>query len=381
VAGTPARACKTDHAVTGTLPTSDGAASMVAMTYDAGGHPAGFSGPFTGPPLRRYPPPRGIVPLRPLGLAEMFNGAITFIRVNPRTTMGLTVAVVVAFQLVTLALSLWPLALPGRFVSSLQAQGDTPNVLLLQADAASTTSTVAAAVVSVLSTILLSGLLTVVVGRAVFGAGITASEAWHRLRPRLAALVGFTLLEGLGALLLVGAVVVAVVVVAVVINGWAALAVGLPAVLVLLCALAYLATMLAFVPAALVLERRTVVDAVRRSFQLVARDFWRVLGIRLLAVLVAQVVAGAVAVPLTLAGQFLLSTGGTSTAAVVALLLVTVGGTLGQIVTAPFSAGVVVLQYLDRRMRAEAFDLVLRTGAALPPGAPASATDELWVTR
>ena len=33
------------------------------------------------------------------------------------------------------------------------------------------------------------------------------------------------------------------------------------------------------------------------------------------------------------------------------------------------------------RLHAQAFDLVLRTGAALPPGAPAPATDELWVTR
>ena len=47
-------------------------------------------------------------------------------------------------------------------------------------------------------------------------------------------------------------------------------------------------------------------------------------------------------------------------------------------VTAPFTAGVVVLLYTDTRIRAEAFDLVLQTGAA---GAPAGgSTDDLWLT-
>jgi hypothetical protein len=42
---------------------------------------------------------------------------------------------------------------------------------------------------------------------------------------------------------------------------------------------------------------------------------------------------------------------------------------------------VVVLLYTDRRIRAEAFDLVLQTGAAFGPGAPADSTDHLWLTR
>jgi hypothetical protein len=62
---------------------------------------------------------------------------------------------------------------------------------------------------------------------------------------------------------------------------------------------------------------------------------------------------------------------------VVAVVLISVGGAIGQIITAPFSAGVVVLLYADRRIRAEAFDLVLRTGAA---GAVDS-TDDLWLTQ
>ena len=39
-----------------------------------------------------------------------------------------------------------------------------------------------------------------------------------------------------------------------------------------------------------------------------------------------------------------------------------------------------MLLYTDRRMRAEAFDLVLQTGAAGGPYA-AESTDNLWLTR
>jgi hypothetical protein len=60
--------------------------------------------------------------------------------------------------------------------------------------------------------------------------------------------------------------------------------------------------------------------------------------------------------------------------------LSSIGGAISQIVTAPFVAGVVVLLYTDRRIRAEAFDLVLQTGAAGGPAAVES-TDNLWLTR
>jgi hypothetical protein len=67
--------------------------------------------------------------------------------------------------------------------------------------------------------------------------------------------------------------------------------------------------------------------------------------------------------------------------ALLGLVLLTVGSAIGQILTAPFTAGVVVLLYADRRIRAEALDLVLHTGAAFGPGAPADSTDHLWLTR
>jgi hypothetical protein len=219
------------------------------------------------------------------------------------------------------------------------------------------------------------------VGRAVFGSGITIGAAWQRLRGRIWALLGFTALEAVGALLIVG-VAAGLTVVAVVLGDAAAgFLVGIPLLLGMVIAMVYLATMLSFVPPLIVLERLPILAAVQRSFALIRHDFWRVFGIRLLATMVAGMIAGAVAVPFSFGGQILLFASETTASAVIALVLISVGGAIGQILTAPFTAGVVVLQYADRRIRAEAFDLVLQTGAVAAPAAAADSTDHLWLTR
>ncbi len=144
--------------------------------------------------------------------------------------------------------------------------------------------------------------------------------------------------------------------------------------------LIYLWAMLAFAPAIIVLERTGIFAAIERSFNLVKKDFWRVLGIRLLAVIVAELIAAAVSIPFSVGGQFLVMASSSTSMTLLALVLLAVGGAIGQIITAPFTAGVVVLQYTDMRIRAEAFDLVLQTGAAHGIGAPSDSTDHLWLT-
>ena len=44
----------------------------------------------------------GVIPLRPLTLGDIFNGAIRYIRTNPKATLGLTTAVVVITQIIAL---------------------------------------------------------------------------------------------------------------------------------------------------------------------------------------------------------------------------------------------------------------------------------------
>ncbi|HKP39737.1 MAG TPA: hypothetical protein VJV41_01845 [Mycobacterium sp.] len=344
--------------------------------YPPPGYPPPGYAPRYGPPVMPLALKPGVIPLRPLSLSDIFNGAVAYIRANPKATLGLTTIVVVIAQLAALLLSVGPFAFTGQLEPTL-AGGEVSTGMLLGSSA----SSLAGALATGLSSILLSGMLTVVVGRAVFGANITIGEAWQRLRPRLWALIGFTALEAIGAVVLCAVVVGIIVGVALAANGAAAAVVGVPLVLGLLAALIYLATMLAFTPSLIVLERLEIFPAIARSFKLVRGDFWRVFGIRLLAVIVAEVVATAVAVPFSFGGQILLISASSTVAALIALVLLAIGGAIAQIITAPFTAGVVVLLYTDRRIRAEAFDLVLQTGAAWGSGAPPDSTDHLWLTR
>ena len=350
--------------------------------------PPGYQGyppsGYQGYPPPGYPPPGygvappalkpGVIPLRPLTLTDILNGAIAYIRANPKATLGLTTVVVVIAQIISLILQVGPLAAAGELGVLRGEEASTAAAL------GSSASGLAGAITTLLSSILLSGMLTVIVGRAVFGAGITIGEAWQRVRGRVLALIGYTLLWLFGVIVLIAVVVLVVVAVAEV-SGGAAFVLAVPLGLGLIALLVYLWTVLSFAPPLIVLERLGVFQAVARSVRLVKGDFWRVLGIRLLATIVASVVAGAVSIPFSLTGQILLLSSESVTTILIALALVAIGGAVGQVITAPFSAGAVVLLYTDRRIRAEAFDLVLQTGAAIAPGAAPDSTDHLWLTR
>lgn len=330
--------------------------------------PPAYGGPQ--PAVARGTWTPGIIPLRPLSLSDIFNGAAVYIRVNPRAALGLTAIVVVITQLISLAASAGPLAAAGRLRTA------PPDELTGGDVVAWTLSGGLAGLVGWLAGILLTGMLAVVVGRAVFGGKIGAGEAWSVIRGRLPALLGLVGLEATGLILLGGGVGVIIGVTAAAGNVAAAVLLGFPLVLTSIAAVVYLYVALTFAPVLVVLERLPVIDAMTRSFALVRNSFWRILGIRMLTWLVVTLIAGAIAAPFDFLGHL---AGGSGTE-LVAATVGAVGAVIGRIITAPFGAGVVVLLYTDRRIRAEAFDLVLQTGAARGPAATAS-TDYLWLTR
>ena len=335
------------------------------------GYPPGYPNGYVAAPPALKP---GVIPLRPLSLTDILNGAVAYIRVNPKATLGLTTVVVVIAQIIGLIMQVGPLAATGELGVLKGEDASTAAAL------GSSASGLASGITTLLSSIVLSGMLTVIVGRAVFGAHITIGEAWQRVRGRLLPLIGYTLLWTFGVIVII-AVVVFVVFAVSTLSGAAAVALGIPLGLGLIALLIYLWTVLSFAPPLIVLERLGVFEAISRSVRLIRGDFWRVLGIRLLATIVAGVVAGAVSIPFSLTGQILLLSAESATTILIALVLVAVGGAVGQIITAPFSAGAVVLLYTDRRIRAEAFDLVLQTGASIAPGGAPDSTDHLWLTR
>ncbi len=296
----------------------------------------------------------GVIPLRPLTLTDIFNGAVAYVRANPKPTLGLTTVIILITTII------------GFVVTLLMSTTDGT----LQAAA----SAVIGGLASLIATVLLSGMLTVLVARSVLGSPITAAQAWQRVRPRMAALIGLTLLEIVAVAVVVVAVTGAIIGIAHAGGGVIATLIGIPLVLLTIAALAYLGTSLLLAPAAIVLERKSVPDAIRRSLALVRGRFWRILGILLLAGVVVGFVAGAISMPFNIAGSVITLGARHQTPTIGGTMVATIGQAISQIITTPFLAGVINLLYVDARIRSEAFDFTLM--------APGSAdADTLWLGR
>ena len=80
--------------------------------------PPGYAPPPPMPPALKP----GVIPLRPLSVSDIFNGAVAYIRANPKATLGLTTVVVVAAQIVALILQVGPLAVTGQLGQSLRGE-------------------------------------------------------------------------------------------------------------------------------------------------------------------------------------------------------------------------------------------------------------------
>lgn len=337
--------------------------------YQPGQYP---QGPY--PPGYRPPAPRpGIIPLRPLGLGDILDGTVKLIRSHPKVTLGLSaiVGVVVAVpEAVYQAVSLGDLA--GGVTDPATLQGQPTDVGDVASQAIGTGLSV---LLTFLATTLLTGLLTRVLGRAVFGGRITAGEAWRMTRSRVWALLGQALLV-LVLLLLPAALVGALFVAGIGLDVTALTVVAGICVLPWMIYAAFLGTRLALAPAALVLEHLGVVDSMRRSWDLVKGDSWRVFGIILLTQILIGIVSSVASAPFTIGSVMLLTLGpGSAAVATGAAILIALGQTLTATLTYPFTAGVYGLLYTDRRMRAEAFDLTLQTAATRPGAVP---VDDLW---
>ena len=274
----------------------------------------------------------GVIPLRPLGVGEILDGALATIRHYPRATLGLSAVVVTLTQLLNFLVLLYLIT----GIDTAVAEQDFGSFF-----ASAMTAGALTFVVTLIAQSILSGCLTVVLGEAVLGRPITLEEAWRRVRPRLGALIGASLLT---ALILAGAFLLCVV------------------------PFFYFWPMLSLATPALILERQPVTRALRRSMDLVRGDFWRVLGISLLAWLIAQVVGLVLSLPFALLGGAGSAFGvDAETATTGSLAVQTIGGIIAGTITSPFRAGVAALLYVDRRMRSEGLDVALAQAAAAGP--------------
>jgi hypothetical protein len=291
----------------------------------------------------------GVIPLRPLRVGEILNGAIDTIRSHPRPMLGVSAIVVTVSQLLILAAT-YPLL--DDLNVAVRFDATTPTSEFLDYLGMSLAVTGLSLVITLLSRVFLSGFLTVVVGKAVLGQPIGFREVWSRVRPRLLALLGLTMIYpalGVGA-----AAVIAILVLAAPPLATLVILVAIPVVI-------WLFVLFSLATPALMLEDARVGRAFGRSRLLVRGTWWRIFGIELLAAVLTIIVAAIITIPFTYFG------GGfdpvTSTEpvppAVSYLVLTTIGGIIAGTLTEPFAAGVTVLLYTDQRMRREGMDVEL----------------------
>jgi hypothetical protein len=256
------------------------------------------------------PPPPGTPPgpggLRPRTLGEILSGAFEIYKDNA------------AQLLVVVALVVVPLSLIGAVITEVVASGDERTVTVFgQTETISDrtfAAVVAGSIIAALVTIIISAVLQAATMRAAALATIgdpvdvEASYRW-----------GF---KRFGSVLLV-AVLVGIVV-----------AIGF--VLLVIPGIIFLTLLSVSIPA-LVIENRRGTDAMKRSWELASGNFWHVLGVVVVAWLIAAVVSGIIG-----------AIGGDN------WVVSWIFNAIAQILVAPFSALVSVLLYLDLRARKEA---------------------------
>jgi hypothetical protein len=287
----------------------------------------------------------GVIPLRPLNLGDILDGALTAIRRYPLLILGVSAIVAVLSAALNLGASLFLLPDVQKFVQlepgTLTEQQAADQVLGLLGDASLTLGVTL--VITLLTQTFLSGFLTVVMGKAVLGKPVTFRDAIAELKPRFLPLLGLTVLYTLAVL--AGA---------------------------LLCLIGALPVYVYFSLAspALILERARVGQAFTRSRQLVRGSFWRVFGILLLTAVIAGTISSVINIPFSLGGgafNALLHPGTVVTPSTWGLVLQAIGSVIGQTIVTPFIALVTVVLYIDQRMRKEGMDIELARAAGVVP--------------
>ncbi|MGW1954348.1 DUF7847 domain-containing protein [Streptomyces sp. NPDC001920] len=330
-----------------------------------GGYGAWGSG-WGGPPPAAKP---GVIPLRPLGVGEILDGAVSTMRTYWRTVLGISLTVAVVTQILVILLQ----GLVLNDLAGTEALNDPSATVseLARATRDALISSTLVFLISVVGAIVATALLTTVTSRAVLGKSVTTGEAWRDARPQVLRLFGllFLLLLMTFGLVSVGALPGILVAASGSGEGGAALAVlgVLGAGIVAL----WLWFRFSLASPALMLEKQGILKSLSRSAKLVRGSWWRVFGIQLLATIIANIVAAIVVIPFTFLGGAVSGEGatsfveGTTDFGWTFLIISGIGSVIGSMITFPISAGVTVLLYIDQRIRREALDLELARAAGV----------------
>ena len=254
--------------------------------------------------------------LRPLGIGEMLDAAIKIFTRHWRTLVLCVIGLVLPVQIIAVLLtaSIAPESLDLTSSETGVSRDEETEFLLTQ---------LAVGLLTFLSVLI----ATAACFKAVADAYLGAQPEWkHSLKfgaRRLPALVAVAILGGLAVL-------------------------GMTLLLVIPGI--WLFVMYAVAVPALLLERIGPVQGLKRSYRLVKGRWWPTFGALLVSYVLAGIVGALVQGVITIIPS-LLADGNTAALAFGSA----VGGTLGAVITTPYSAAVVALVYFDLRVRKERY--------------------------
>ena len=306
----------------------------------------------------------GAMPLRPLGLGDIYDAAFRIIRFNPKATVGSAVLVAAAgmsLPLLFAAVFTWTVGL------SLEPTGSDFGTAELAGLIGFVSALVIGVVMQWIGTILVTGMIAHVTAAAAIGRRLSLQEAWLATRGKRWRLIGTSLLIGLASAALFAAYVGLWVVVVVTSDTATPVVIwGLLTVPVFICLTLWLWIRAAYLPVpALMLEPVGILGAVGRGFGLSRHQFWRIFGIALLTLLITGIASQVLSTPVSLLGQFAVVSLGPEYEALGLIVVQALTSVLSAAFVTPFTGAVTALQYLDQRIRKEAYDVELMTQAGI----------------
>ena len=318
----------------------------------------------------------GIIPLRPLSIGDIYQGAFAAIKTNARTMFGFTAALLGVVLVISIATNyaIINLVLPNYLSPS------SPYAAVFTSLSGSF-SQLGGSLLQVLATVLLSGLIVVAVSRSVLGRVASSKEVWERTKSKFLPLIGLNIITSIisGLMMIIGIVVFFVLLASAASTAKTDreflqdLGVSLVGLLILMVISAlvssYLSIKFSVASPAMVLENLGVFAAIGRSWSLTRGNFWRLFGINILTAIITSMVAGIFGGIAGALGTIFVVVGSSSPEDVIASLnttyiLTMVTSTIAQLLILPFTSSVNALLYIDLRMRKEGLDVELRNAVA-----------------
>ena len=380
-------------------PGAGGSATSGAGSYPGAtpGYPGGYPGAASYPGAGSYPSggaypgagygqsngaanfyvyKPGIIPLRPLSIGDIYQGAFAAIKTNARTMFGFTAALLGVVLVISIGINyaIINLVLPNYLSPS------SPYAAVFTSLSGSF-SQLGGSLLQVLATVLLSGLIVVAVSRSVLGRVASSKEVWERTKSKFLPLIGLNIITSIisGLMMIIGIVVFFVLLASVASTAKTDreflqdLGVSLVGLLILMVISAlvssYLSIKFSVASPAMVLENLGVFAAIGRSWSLTRGNFWRLFGINILTAIITSMVAGIFVGIADALGAIFIVVGSSSPEDVIASLnttyiLIMAMSTIAQLLILPFTSSVNALLYIDLRMRKEGLDVELRNAVA-----------------